>query len=323
MAVTAHVYQIFIAADAAQVWQAITDSDWTRQYFHATGFANPLASGEPYRMVMGDGSGAIDGTVEELIPPDGDRPGRLVQTWHVLYDAAMEAEPPSRVEWTVQQVGEHLTRIRLVHGDLAASPLTWATVKDGWVWILDGLKTLLETGRPLPEPRATEDEPVSGNPTGDWHRRQAIEANNAAWELLGAAERTPQADEQALRTAYAAAYHWQRATGAGPANEARAGYLIAKALLATGQGARAMITADRCLELCREHELADFDLAYAHEARARALAATGRQDEAREAAAAARAVPVADPEDREIVDADLADLADLLSVAPEPAVAPG
>ena len=30
MAITTHVYQIYIAATAEQVWQAITDSEWTR-----------------------------------------------------------------------------------------------------------------------------------------------------------------------------------------------------------------------------------------------------------------------------------------------------
>ena len=33
---TAHVYQIFIAATPDQVWTAITDSEWTRRYFHST-----------------------------------------------------------------------------------------------------------------------------------------------------------------------------------------------------------------------------------------------------------------------------------------------
>lgn len=66
---------------------------------------------------------------------------------------------------------------------------------------------------------------------------------------------------------------------------------------------------------CREHGLADFDLAYAHELRARALAALGRQTESAAEWAAARSVPVADPEDRAIVDADFAD-------APEPASGP-
>jgi hypothetical protein len=56
------------------------------------------------------------------------------------------------VEWIVEAAGEGLTLLRLVHGDLALSPKTWANVQHGWVWILDGMKTLLETGQPLPPP---------------------------------------------------------------------------------------------------------------------------------------------------------------------------
>lgn len=305
MAITAHVYQIHIAATADQVWRALTESEWTRQYFHGTSFVEPPVPGAAYRTVTADGRDAVEGVVEEMSAPDGDRPGRFVQTWRVLYDTAMAQEPPSRVEWTVQQVGDGVTRVRLVHGDLAGSPLTWANVKDGWVWILDALKTVLETGRALPPARPDASPPAAVD--GDWHRRQGVEANNAAWELLGR-DRSPEEDEELLRHAYAAAYHWQRASSATPANEARAAYLVARALVATGQPARGLVSADSCLAQCERHGLADFDLAYAYESRARALAALGRQEEAAAAAAAARAVPVADPEDRALVESDLADL---------------
>ena len=53
--------------------------------------------------------------------------------------------------------------------------------------------------------------------------------------------------------------------------------------------------------------LTDFDLAYAHEARARALACAGRLDDARAERDLAAATPIADDEDRAIVIADLAD----------------
>lgn len=115
-------------------------------------------------------------------------------------------------------------------------------------------------------------------------------------------------DEELLRRAYAAAYHWQRAGSASPANQARASYLVARALIATGQAERGLVSAERCLAQCERHRLADFDLAYAHEARARALAALGRSTEATDAAAAARAVPIADPEDLALVEQDFADL---------------
>jgi len=44
-----------------------------------------------------------------------DPPNRLVMTWHTLYDPALAQEPPSRVEWIVEAMGEGLTRLRLEH----------------------------------------------------------------------------------------------------------------------------------------------------------------------------------------------------------------
>lgn len=300
MAITGHVYQIFIAASPETVWAAITESEWTRQYFHGVRFVEPPVAGCRYLTKTPDGGDAVDGVIEEMEPPADGRGGRFVQTWHVLYDAAMAEEPPSRVEWTVEAAGDGLTRVRLVHGDLARSPLTWANVKDGWVWILDGLKTLLETGRPLPRATASASRVDGAVIDGDWHRRQGVEANNAAFDLLER-DRSVTDDEDLLRTAYAAAYHWQRASGARPENEARASYLIAKALLATGQPEAALRAADRTLRICVEHGLVDFDLAFAHEARARALRTLGRAQEAEEEWRRATEVPIADPEDAELV----------------------
>jgi DNA-binding transcriptional ArsR family regulator/uncharacterized protein YndB with AHSA1/START domain len=146
----AHVYQIYIAASSGQVWTAITDSEWTRRYFHRTAFVEPPVAGRPYRKVLPDGRPASDGMIEEMTPPVDGQAGRFVHTWHVLYDEAMSAEPAGRVEWLVEAAGEGLTRVRLVHSGLEQSPLTWENVKDGWVWVLDALKTLIETGRSLP-----------------------------------------------------------------------------------------------------------------------------------------------------------------------------
>ena len=309
MSITAHVYQIHIAADAATVWAAITQSEWTRKYLYGTCYAEGPVAGARFRTVTAEGLDAIDGLVEDLTPPADGRPGRLVQTWHVLYDAALAAEPPGRVEWTVEQVGEGLTRVRLVHGGLAASPLTWADVKDGWVWVLDALKTVLETDRSLPLATVEPDDPAPAE--GDWHRRQGIEATNAAFELLSD-DRDAEADEELLRLAYAAAYHWERAQDAGPAHAVRADYLVSRSLTATGLPDRGLVSADRALARCAEHGLSDFDLAYALEARARALHALGRHDEATAAWREARAVEVADAEDRAIVTSDFAELVPVL-----------
>ena len=127
MAITAHVYQVYVAATPQQVWAAVTDSEWTRRWFHGTSFVEPPGPGQPYRTVKhGRQPTPSTATIEEMVPPTDGAPGRFVQTWHVLYDAAMAQEPPSRVEWTIEAAGDGLTRVRLVHGDLAFSPLTWA-----------------------------------------------------------------------------------------------------------------------------------------------------------------------------------------------------
>lgn len=298
MAITKHVYQIFIKATPEEVWAAIVEPSWTRRYFHGTAFDSPPVKGEPYRTTVADGGPAIDGVIEEIDPPK-----RLIMTWHVLYDAAMSEEPPSRVEWIVEAMGEGLTRLRLEHGDLARSPLTWAHVKDGWEYVLDGLKTVIETGESLP-PLTAELKPID-DAAGEWHRAQGIECNNSTWEMIEA-DRTPDNDEEMLRRAYASTYHWARAARRVPANEARGAWLLAKVQLLAGQPRLALRYADRCLELCKQHGLADFDLAYAHEARARALKSLGDDIAAGESWQLAKSVPIADAEDQAILDADLA-----------------
>ena len=111
MSLTAHVYQIYIAASPEQVWAAITESEWTRRYFHATSFVEPPQCGKAYRTVRADGRPAIDGVIEEMQPPGARTPGRFVQTWHILYDSALEQEPPGRVELTARAVGGALPRL--------------------------------------------------------------------------------------------------------------------------------------------------------------------------------------------------------------------
>jgi hypothetical protein len=76
--------------------------------------------------------------------------------------------------------------------------------------------------------------------------------------------------------------------------------------------------ARRCLAICEEHGIGDFDIAFAHEAVARAHAVAGDRDAAARHAERARAAAagIAEDEDREMV---LADLAALPSAGPAPA----
>ena len=136
-----HIYQTYIRASAEQVWQAITDPEFTKRYWHRTAFESAFEPGSPYRMVLPDGSDAVVGTIEEVEPNR-----RLVMTWRILYDAAAVDEPPSRIEWLLTEGDDGVTKVTTIHRDLALSPVTEASVRDGWFWVLQSMKSLLETG---------------------------------------------------------------------------------------------------------------------------------------------------------------------------------
>lgn len=140
------------------------------------------------------------------------------------------------------------------------------------------------------------------------HRSLAIEANNSTWELLGkpADQISYEEAEEMTRRAYAAAFHWQRAEGTTPANSARADWLLSRVWVVRGEGAQALNYAKRCLATCETSSLVDFDLAYAHEALARAHACLGQAPEAKLHKNKAAHVPIADSEDKEVVESDLA-----------------
>ena len=300
----AHIYEIFIRAPRERVWNALIDPAFTTQYFHGTRFESSFEPGARFvnRIVEQDRP-AADGRIEVFDPPS-----RLVYTWHVLYDAEMAEEPPGRVEWTLTPATDDgsVTRVTMRHGDLAMSPKTWESVRVGWVAILDSMKTLLETGEPLPSVD-TGDRAGTAEVAGKWHRMQGVAANNSTWELL---DGRPLGDDEAddlLGRAYAATYHWRRAEGATAVNAARGSWLVSRCHAVLGQGELALHHARRSGAHVQEAGAlaADFDRAYVHEATARALACLGRLDEARAELALANAVEIADPEDRAIVESDL------------------
>lgn len=138
-----------------------------------------------------------------------------------------------------------------------------------------------------------------------WHRRAAVTANNETLALIAEPDPDPR---DVVRGAYAAAHHWDRVPGKTVVNEVRALYLIGKAWWKVGRGELALEYADRVMAATVAEGFGDFDLAYAHELRARALLALGRTAEGLDAVRAARAVPIADSGDAEWLTRDLADL---------------
>jgi DNA-binding transcriptional ArsR family regulator len=61
---------------------------------------------------------------------------------------AGENDRPSRVTWLIEKKGE-TCKVTLTHDDFDGETKTYKSVGPGWNPVLSGLKTLLETGKPL------------------------------------------------------------------------------------------------------------------------------------------------------------------------------
>ena len=135
------VYVTYIHASPDRVWEALTDADLTATYWGHSNISTwqPGARWEHRRT---DGSGVADvvGTVLEADPPH-----RLIMT----FEAPDGRTDPSTVTFTIEP-HEDIVRLTVVH-DGFADPGDREAAVLGWSAVLANLKTLLETGRTLPQ----------------------------------------------------------------------------------------------------------------------------------------------------------------------------
>jgi hypothetical protein len=117
------------------------------------------------------------------------------------------------------------------------------------------------------------------------HRELAVRLFNETWDLIEKEDRTRDEDSQMLEKAHASLYHWRQCGT--PLNIARGAWQISRVHALLGQGDSSLFQAIQSLQICEENKYGDFDLAFAHEAMARAYAVLGNKELSREAIAKA------------------------------------
>jgi hypothetical protein len=120
--------------------------------------------------------------------------------------------------------------------------------------------------------------------------------------------RTAAEDDELVHCAHASAYHWLQVGTA--ANRARSEWQCSRVYTVLHRSEPALHHAQRCLAICEAapEALEEWDLPFAYEALARAHAVAGSSEDARRYLELARsgAESIADAEDREHLEADLA-----------------
>ncbi len=150
------------------------------------------------------------------------------------------------------------------------------------------------------------------------HRAVGVALFNAVWEMLDAPDRTPAEDDQMVHAAHASRWHWSQAgEHAGDQQRAVGEWQCSRVYSVLGRGEPALHHARASVAICEATGLGDWVVAAAYEALARASAVAGDPEEARAWLVRARAATaaIADPEDREVIDSDLTDVAALSIVA--------
>jgi len=135
------VYVTYVAATPERVWHALTNADLTAAYW---GHRNESdwQPGSTWEHVRPDGSGIADvvGTVLESVPPE-----RLV----ITFPASDAGTRPAEVTFTIEPY-QDIVRLTVTHEHLPTTADREAAAA-GWPAVLANLKSLLETGRVLPQ----------------------------------------------------------------------------------------------------------------------------------------------------------------------------
>src|SRR5579859_1304780 len=138
------VYTIYIASTPEKVWEALTSAEFSRKYFFGNSVEIEQRVGGAYIVRTGDGALHISGEVMECDPPR-----RLSYTFNVNWPALIEKLGPTLVTYEIEQVGE---AVKLTMSEAHDRPLSDDILsggRQGWPAILSGLKSVLETGKPL------------------------------------------------------------------------------------------------------------------------------------------------------------------------------
>ena len=144
-----HVYSVLIRATPERIWRAITDGVETEQYYYGTRVDSDWSKGGRVVYAYPDGSIAADGEVIDV------EPGRFVSmTFHPRWSPELEAEGPVRMTWQIDPAEGGASKLTVTTSGMREGGAVQKDFAGGIVYIVSGLKTYLETGRPMTAPDA-------------------------------------------------------------------------------------------------------------------------------------------------------------------------
>src|ERR1700722_10675777 len=151
------VYTPYIRPTPERLWQGLTDPAFTRRYWQ-TEFITDWTKGSP---ITWDNHGVMISDPEQVVL-ESDPYRRLSYSWHAItpelaerfgWDqdllAKLAGERRSRVTFDIEPAAQGV-KLTVIHDGFEPGSTMAEMVSVGWPGVVASLKTLLETGDPLP-----------------------------------------------------------------------------------------------------------------------------------------------------------------------------
>ena len=142
-----YIYVTYIRTTPQKLWAALTQPEFQKQYWFGMPQESDWKPGASWKMLFEDGRVADAGEVLEIDPPR-----RLVLKWRNEFKPELKAEGYSRCVYELEPDGDTM-KLTITHSIEKDGAKFIEAVSGGWPKIMASLKSLLETGTPLPRPK--------------------------------------------------------------------------------------------------------------------------------------------------------------------------
>ena len=140
MAKSTFVYVTYIRTTPEQLWSALTDPEFQKQYWFGMHCDSDWAAGSSWKLVSGDGQVFDAGEIVEAEPPR-----RFAIRWQHQNRPELKAEGPSLCTMELEPSGTAV-KLSITHTIEREPSKLLDAVSGGWPKVISNLKSLLETG---------------------------------------------------------------------------------------------------------------------------------------------------------------------------------
>jgi uncharacterized protein YndB with AHSA1/START domain len=141
-----YLYVTYIRTSPDELWEALTSSEFTRQYWMGHDIESDWKAGSSVKFTH-DGKIILSGKILA-----SEKPEVLSYTWSMQADEQMLDEKPSRVTFLMERFESNpeLVKLTVSHDEFPENSKVFPSISNGWPMVLSSLKTLLETKRAIP-----------------------------------------------------------------------------------------------------------------------------------------------------------------------------